>query len=63
MELEGWKMTFEEFNKRFERNMHNTASYPESYRAIEEVHESLTGKTKYSSYDSFRKVRERKMKK
>ena len=56
-------MTFENFNKRFEKNMPKTASYPEAYNATEDVHENLTGKAKYSSYDSFRKVRERKMKK
>ena len=56
-------MTFELFNKRFEKNMPKTASYSEAYTATEDTHQSLTGKSKYSSYDSFRKVRERKMKK
>ena len=56
MELEGWEMTFLEFNKRFEENMPTTESYVEAYNVTESVHKSLTGKKKYSSYNGIGKL-------
>jgi hypothetical protein len=57
---EGWEMTFTEFNKHFELNMIRSSSYAEAYIKTELTHELLTGSTRYSGYDSFRKAKQRK---
>jgi hypothetical protein len=57
---EGWEMTFTEFNNHFEANITQAPSYIEAYRMTEGLHETLTGVTKYSGYDSFRKAKQRK---
>lgn len=57
MELKGWKMTFTEFNKKFEGNMTCATTYVEAYEMTENIHYELTGKRRYSEYNSFRKAR------
>jgi len=59
----GWQMTFAEFNKQYEMNMTQDRSYIEAYRITEDLHKYLTGATRYSGYDSFRKARQRKINK
>jgi len=61
-DLRGWQMTFTEFNKCFEANMNKAPTYTEAYNMTEELHEDKTGERRYSDYDSFRKLRSRKIK-
>lgn len=52
--------TTEGFCQLFEENLATTRTVMRAYRLTEEVHEDLFGKTKYSSYDSFRHTLNRK---
>ena len=45
MELEGWQMNFEQFNKRFEDNMIECETYVDAYKSTEATHKALTGRT------------------
>jgi hypothetical protein len=54
VELEGWQMTFTEFNKRFESNMTEAPTYKEAYYTVENEHIELTGVQRFSGYDSFK---------
>jgi hypothetical protein len=55
-------LTSDGFNERFEQNLRKF-SLPQKnvYELTEKEHESLIGKRHYASFDSFRKVRTRKM--
>ena len=61
-ELEGWQMTFIEFNKRFEGELVVSKSLIEAYNNVENYHLTKTGTTKYSSYNSFQTIRAKKIK-
>lgn len=51
------------FIEAFEEEISNHKNMPDAYYAVEKVHHSVFGYHRYSGYDSFRKVRERKLKK
>lgn len=57
------QMTFEAFNGVYESMLGNGLGLEEAYHVVEECHEMIFGNRRYSSYDSFRKVRSRKIKK
>lgn len=54
-------LTSDGFNERFEENL-KTYSLPQNktYELTEAEHVKLSGRTHYSGFDSFRKVRNRK---
>tara|TARA_R100000664_G_scaffold4828_1_gene9559 strand:+ start:2092 stop:2307 length:216 start_codon:yes stop_codon:yes gene_type:complete len=56
-------ISFEGFNQRFEQNMRVCNTYKNAYLKTEEQYKDVFGEKKYASYDSFRIVRARKMKK
>lgn len=49
--------TFEGFNNIFEANLTKKITFSAAYEATEDVHESIFGQRKYSSYDSFAHVK------
>jgi len=61
MELEGWLMTFDTFNKTFESNLTNSQTYTEAYELTEKSHYEITGRRRYSCYNSFRNIRQKKL--
>ena len=56
-------ISFAGFNQRFEQNMRVCNTYKNAYLKTEELYQGAFGQKKYASYDSFRIVRARKMKK
>ena len=56
-------ISFEGFNQRFEQNMRVCNTYKNAYLKTEEQYKDVFVEKKYASYDSFRIVRARKMKK
>jgi hypothetical protein len=50
------------FEDRFHKNCKLSKTYMEAYEKTEEEYQEYFGKTRYSSYDSFRVVMQRKMK-
>lgn len=56
------KTNFNEFVQHFYRMLAYYDTYEEAYEAVERHYEKQHGKRKYSSYNSFRTVRDRKMK-
>lgn len=56
-------LDLEGFNEKFEEELRNHRTQEEAYEHTEQLHEQFFGRRKYSGYDSFRKVRERKLKK
>ena len=59
--LNGWQMTFLEFNKTFEHNVKIFSSKVGAYEETEDAHFAICGERRYSDYDSFRMVRKRKL--
>jgi len=59
--MNGWQMTFSEFNKAFEHNLPLFTSKRRAYEETEDAHFSICGEYRYSDYDSFRTVRKRKL--
>lgn len=53
----------EEFDKRFLDYVSESESYPEAYFKVEMEHRLSFGENKYSSYDSFRAARYKRIKK
>lgn len=51
------------FEKIFEEKTQTSSTYESAYQEAEIEHEKLCGHNRYSSYDSFRKTRSRRMKK
>jgi len=56
-DLEGWQMTFTEFNRRFEGLLSAEKTYEDAYFVVENQHIDATGKQRYSGYQSFKKAR------
>ena len=56
-------VSFDGFNQRYEQNMRVCNTYKNAYLKTEEQYEGVFGQKKYASYDSFRIIRSRKMKK
>jgi|GEM_PF-3226499 hypothetical protein len=52
----------EKFNEKFEELLPRFETYRAAYEATEFLHSLAMGKTKYSSYDSFRGTRRKKIK-
>lgn len=50
------------FDQRFIELTHKTTTYEEAYEQCESEHESAWGKKKYSSYNSYRNTRTKRMK-
>ena len=51
------------FQERFHTNCKNAKTYVQAYEETEREYEGYFGKRRYSSYDSFRTVMNRKLKK
>jgi len=49
------------FEKRFHKNCKKTKNYEEAYEETEKEYEENFGKRRYSSYDSFRVTKNRKI--
>lgn len=49
------------FEKRFYKNCKSSKSYSEAYEKTEQEYESNFGKRRYSSYDSFRVTKNKKI--
>jgi hypothetical protein len=58
-----FKCGVEDFIQAFETEMPKYKTQKSAYEAAEKQHEQLTGSRRYSDYESFRKVRSRKLKK
>jgi hypothetical protein len=56
-------LSFEGFNEKFESNMRLCSTYKKAYLKTETEFKKVFGEQKYASYDSFRMVRSRKIKK
>jgi len=56
------QLTFTGFNKRFEQLTKKSKTYHEAYEKAEEEHEHNFGERRYSGYQSFRHLRNRKIK-
>lgn len=58
-------LTPEGFNKAFEKSLkaHQNKKYKDAYEAVENIYEMCFGIRKYSSYESFRQIRIRIIKK
>ena len=56
-------ISFDGFNQRFEQNMRVCNTYKNAYLKTDAQYQGAFGQKKYASYDSFRIVRARKMKK
>ena len=55
--------TFWGFNAVFEQNLKDSPTYEQAYEATENLHETNFGHRRYANYNSFRKNRERRLKK
>ena len=54
-------LTFWSFNNRFEDEIKHGKRYKEAYESVESYHEQHYGQRRFTSYDAFRKSRERKI--
>lgn len=56
-------MTFDGFNKLYEKNVKKCKSYKEAYELTEEIHENVFGCRCYNDHDVFKQARYRFIKK
>lgn len=61
--LKNASMSVDVFEDLFFDATKTSATYMEAYEKVEVIHEQLFEKRRYSDYDSFRKVKERRVKK
>ena len=56
-------LTFDGFNKMFEKKIRIVDTYEKAYNEVENYHSERFGDRKYSDYQSFRQVRNKKIRK
>ena len=56
-------LTFDGFNKMFEKKIRIVDTYEKAYNEVESYHSERFGDRKYSDYQSFRQVRNKKIRK
>lgn len=59
--MEGRLQRFNHFNSEFEKQIGSHNTYQKAYEATEEVFKNRVGYNQYSSWDSFKNVRSRKL--
>lgn len=62
LKFERFKIAAQEpihFVQEFERQRRNSTSNIQAYDRTEDIHEDLTGRRRYSDYESFRRTRQR----
>jgi len=58
----GMNMRTSDFIRLFEQNLSPRTSNKSAYEQAEQVHKELTGHTRYSDYESFRSVKNKRVK-